>query len=417
MRIGIDDTDAPDGMCTTYLGAVLSRELAGHGFRVGIPRLLRLNPNVPWKTRGNAAICIEAEGDPEEAFRIACGCVDELAVLEAEATHPGVAVVEDPPDPAFYRKALQDFCTVEEAREVLEAAGARSRGWKLGRGLIGAAAAVSADLPDTTWELLAYRTPARWGTGREIDPLSFFLSEDASTPHTWDTVDRSQGIVVCSPHTPDPVLFGIRGESPWWVTYARSFLVTEPPWMEQLYLTNQSTDAHLREGRIGALSDGRSYRVPGMVAGEAETGPGGHVTVPLEEGGTILRCMAYEPTKEFRDVVRALRAGDRVQACGSYKRGSLNLEKIRVISVAEDSDERPPVCGACGKRMTSAGTGKGYKCPRCGARARNPEVTLHPRTLACGWYEVPPCARRHLARPLVRGGSDGKSDTVPGNTL
>jgi len=411
MRIGIDDTDAPEGMCTTYLGAVLSRRLAGRGFRVGIPRLLRLNPNVPWKTRGNAAICIDAEGDPKEAFRIACGCVDELAVLGAEGTHPGVAVVEDPPGPAFYRKALQDFCTIDEAREVLEAAGARYRGWKLGRGLIGAAAAASADLPDATWELLAYRTPDRWGTCREIDHQSFFVSEDATSPRTWDTVDRAQGLVVCSPHTPDPVLFGIRGESPWWVAYARSFLVTEPAGMEQLYLTNQSTDAHLREGRIGALEEGRSYRLAGVVAGTAETGRGGHVTVPLADSGATLPCMAYEPTKGFRDVVRGLRAGDRMEACGSYKGGSLNLEKIRVLSLAEDAERRPPVCGACGKRMTSAGRGKGYRCRSCKSRARDPEICRHPRTVACGWHEVPPCARRHLARPLVRGGPNGKDDT------
>jgi len=412
MRIGIDDTDAPDGMCTTYLGAVLCRKLAGQGFRVGIPRLLRLNPNVPWKTRGNAAICIDAGGDPEEAFRIACGCVERLAVLGAEATHPGVAVVENPPDPAFYRKALQDFCTVEEAREVLEMAGARYRGWKLGRGLIGATAAVSADLPDATWELLAYRTPDRWGTRRQIDRPSFFLSEDATSPRTWDTVDREQGIVVCSPHTPDPVLFGIRGESPWWVAYARTFLGTENPGMEQIFLTNQSTDAHLREGRIGVLADGRSYRLSGVVAGKAETGRGGHVAVPLEDGGTVLPCMAYEPTKGFRDVVRALRTGDRVEACGSYKGGSLNLEKIRILSLAGETERRPPVCRACRRRMTSAGKDKGYKCRSCGSRAREPEVCHHPRTVSCGWYEVPSSARRHLARPLIRGGPDGKSDTV-----
>jgi tRNA(Ile2)-agmatinylcytidine synthase len=412
MRIGIDDTDAPDGMCPTYLGAVLCRRLLGQGFRVGIPRLLRLNPNVPWKTRGNAAICIEAEGDPEEAFRIACGCVETLAVLGAEATHPGVAVVEDPPDPAFYRKALQDFCTISEAREVLEAAGARYRGWKLGRGLIGAAAAVSAALPDATWELLAYRPPERWGTCREIDPPSFFVSEDATAPRTWDTVDHDQGIVVCSPHTPDPVLFGIRGESPWWVAYARSFLLTESPGMEQLFLTNQSTDAHLREGRIGALAEGRSYHVSGVVTGEAETGRGGHVAVPVADSGVAIRCMAYEPTKGFRDVVRALRAGDGVEACGSFKGGSLNLEKIRILSLAEDAEQRPPVCRVCGKRMTSAGRDKGYKCRSCRSKARDPEVCRRPRTIACGWYEVPPCARRHLARPLVRGGPNGKDDTV-----
>ena len=53
--------------------------------------------------------------------------------------------------------------------------------------------------------------------------------------------------------------------------------------------------------------------------------------------------------------------------------------------------------------MTSAGTGKGYKCRACGARGREPEAERVERLLQPGWYEVPPTARRHLARPLVRG--------------
>jgi tRNA(Ile2)-agmatinylcytidine synthase len=72
MRIGIDDTDSPAGMCTTYLGAVLARRLEASGMEVTGLHLLRLNPNVIYKTRGNAAICIEAEGDPDRGFEMAC---------------------------------------------------------------------------------------------------------------------------------------------------------------------------------------------------------------------------------------------------------------------------------------------------------------------------------------------------------
>jgi tRNA(Ile2)-agmatinylcytidine synthase len=53
--------------------------------------------------------------------------------------------------------------------------------------------------------------------------------------------------------------------------------------------------------------------------------------------------------------------------------------------------------------MTSDGKGKGYKCRKCGAHAMDPEVRESPRTLTAGWYEVPPTARRHLAKPLCRG--------------
>ncbi|MDD3112051.1 MAG: tRNA(Ile2) 2-agmatinylcytidine synthetase, partial [Methanofollis liminatans] len=45
MFIGIDDTDSPAGMCTTYLGAVLVRRLKSAGLTIRETRLVRLNPN------------------------------------------------------------------------------------------------------------------------------------------------------------------------------------------------------------------------------------------------------------------------------------------------------------------------------------------------------------------------------------
>jgi tRNA(Ile2)-agmatinylcytidine synthase len=402
MWIGIDDTDSPGGMCTTYLGAVLIQRLLARGFRLGEARLIRLNPNVRWKTRGNAAIALRVEGDPLIAFETTCRCVGDLAELGAEGTEPGVAVSEQQVPAWFYEKALRSFCEQEEAVGLLEDAGAMYRGWKGGRGLIGAAAAIASHLPDSTWELLVYREPGLRGTARSIDRASFFLADAATAPATWDTVDRENDVVVCSPHTPDPVLFGIRGESPLAVSHARTLIRTEPPVMEQLWLTNQGTDGHLVEADGGDLIEGHSYRVRVTVAGRAETGRGGHVSLPARYGDRELRCMAYEPTKGFRDVVRALVPGDEVEACGSYKGGSLNLEKIRLIEPGRDVVTIPPLCRSCGKRMTSAGHRKGYKCRQCGSRAMEGEVLESSRALRPGWYEVPSSARRHLARPLVR---------------
>jgi tRNA(Ile2)-agmatinylcytidine synthase len=116
--------------------------------------------------------------------------------------------------------------------------------------------------------------------------------------------------------------------------------------------------------------------------------------------------MAYEPTKGFRDIIRMLRPGDEVVVAGSYKEGSINLEKIRVTSVISLSERRAPSCISCKKRMTSAGTDKGYKCRICGARELEPDVVHLARDLKPGWYEVPPSARRHLAKPLCRGQPD-----------
>lgn len=404
MIIGIDDTDSREGMCTTYLGAVLIGRLREAGFTIREARLIRLNPNVLFKTRGNAAIGIETDGDLEEGFSLTCTTVEELADFSGVETNPGVAVVGERPDSAFYYQALQDFCTIPEAEEVLQSWKARYRGYKNGRGLIGAAAAIASDLPDATAELLAYRNPSRCGTPRQIDKESFLTAEAATFPQTWDTVDTENNTVVCVPHTPDPVLFGIRGVSPAWVTLARSYLETEKPALEQVYKTNQGTDAHLIGGVIGALLEGRSYRLDGAVAAVPVTGQGGHVTLLLEGvDGTTLPALAYEPTKGFRDIIRALIPGDQVTVTGSYKGGSLNLEKLQLRSMAAAVVRRPPLCAACNRRMTSAGRGQGYKCRHCGIRRAEPdEVTLQ-RSLTCRWYEVPSVARRHLAKPLCRG--------------
>jgi tRNA(Ile2)-agmatinylcytidine synthase len=403
MRIGIDDTDSPAGMCTTYLGAVLARRLARAGFRINETFLVRLNPNVIYKTRGNAAICIACEGDPDTAFTLACSLVDELADLGCDATNPGVVVAKDPLPSSFYRKAVQDFCGIDEAISLLERCGAKYRGYKNGRGLIGAAAAVACDFDDATWELLSYRKPELWGTPRSVNRQSLFSAEQETWPHTWDSVDRENNVVVCVPHTPDPVLFGIRGESPAWVETARGYVQSEEPSIEQIFRTNQGTDAHLISGRSGDLREGCSYLVTGTVSSAPITGNGGHVSFILDEHGESVRCMAYEPTKGFREVIRLLLPGDEVTVAGSYKGGSINLEKIQVRSVTRMVVTRPPHCGVCGKRMTSAGTGKGYKCRACGNRAGESEQTVMKRNLTCGWYEVPPSARRHLAKPLVRG--------------
>jgi len=406
MLIGIDDTDSPAGMCTTYLGAVLARRLIRKHMRVREARLVRLNPNVTYKTRGNAAIMLDVQGDLNQAFAIASGLVDELADFSCENTNPGLVITGQKPDPAFYRKAVTDFCTVEEAIAMLDRAGARYRGWKNRRGLIGATAAVASELPDRTSEILVYREPARFGTPRSVDRPSLFKAEAATFPHTWDTVDTANDVVVCVPHTPDPVLFGIRGESPQWVMAARQMIGSEKPGIEQIWVTNQGTDAHLLPGTTGDLREGLSYLIRGTVQDRPGTGAGGHVSFTIRDGGETVRCMAYEPTKNFRTIVRELVPGDRMIVAGSYKKGSINLEKMKIVSLARLEKTRPPLCPACNKRMTSDGKGKGWKCRKCGAHADLPDVQEIPRTLEPGWVEVPPTARRHLAKPLCRGDPD-----------
>ncbi len=312
---------------------------------------------------------------------------------------------------AFARDAVRDHHTLGDAEALVDRHGFRSRGWKAGRGKIGALAAVgaSAAFDDWTYEYITYRERERWGTEREVDAESLFAAADWAYPAAWDTVDRGEGEPVCVPHTPGPILYGIRGDDPDVVREVADRVDAEPVSDAQLFVTNQGTDAHLRDARLGDVADGRGYRVEGVVATEPETRRGGHVFVeldaPADEGDATLDCAAFEPTKRFRDRVRALRPGDRLTVCGEVSRGTLKLEKFCVHSLTA-TERVTPTCPECGNRMESAGADQGYRCRDCGTTAPGKVTRPVRRDLAPGWYEVPPCARRHVAKPLVRGGFD-----------
>jgi tRNA(Ile2)-agmatinylcytidine synthase len=175
-----------------------------------------------------------------------------------------------------------------------------------------------------------------------------------------------------------------------------------------LFVTNQGTDGHLRPGTVEGARDGYAYRLDGVVASPPETRRGGHVFFDLENGEARIECAAFEPTKRFRKRVRDLRAGDRITACGEVTDGTLKLEKFAVRKLVRTALETP-ICPACGRTMESAGRGQGYRCRDCETTAEKRVERPIERDLEPGWYEVPPRARRHIAKPLVRGGFDAKT--------
>jgi tRNA(Ile2)-agmatinylcytidine synthase len=387
-------------------------------------QLVRLNPTIPYKTRGNAAVCLEVHDIP---LQIAYECTRDLimryADFSCENTNPGLVICLSRPDPDFYHKAVTGFCTVAEAKAVAAPVAVYLEGWKNERGLIGAIAAVSAKFSDETWEMLLYRSSAQKGA-RYVDALSLIVADTITTPRTWDTYDMAEGVAVCVPHTPDPVLYGIRGESPFAVARAVGCITSEQPECICLFRTNQGTDAHIIDLVFDTAYDadtstthtsnslpkeGCSYRMKGTVISHPLTGSGGHVRLDIEICTRGIRmcipCMAYEPTKSFRKIIRALIPGDFVIVYGSYIKSTLNLEKIHIVSCHEESILQAPMCEKCAKRMTSNGKNKGYKCRMCGSKHLEPARSIMRRTVHPGWYEVPSIARRHLAKPLIRGNS------------
>jgi len=422
--IGIDDTDSRErGMCTTYAASRLAGEIEAAGGDVERVLLVRLNPAVEHKTRGNAALAVHADVDPDRGLDIARDLIAESAEVDDPRTNPGLVVAEHDPDDApdavaaFAREAVRDHHEIADAEALIERAGYESAGWKNARGKIGALAAVGAwaALEEWTYEYVSYRERARRGTSRDVDLDSAFAAADERYPEAWDTVDRVEGQAVCVPRAPGPILYGIRGDDADAVRAVAAGIDSEPVESAQLFVTNQGTDAHLRDAALGAVEDGRSYRVDGTVVEPPETREGGHVFLTLADGNESdgddsdadvrLDCAAFEPTKRFRDRVRGLRVGDRITACGEIGDGTLKLEKFAVREL-NGVELATPDCPDCGRSMKSAGADQGYRCRDCGTSHGGKVERRIDRDLEDGWYEVPPCARRHVAKPLIRGGFD-----------
>ncbi|MDW8022027.1 MAG: tRNA(Ile)(2)-agmatinylcytidine synthase [Nitrososphaerota archaeon] len=410
--VGVDDTDSRKGGCTTYVAAVLLRRLGNVGVEVmGYPRLIRLNPNCPYKTRGNAAVALKLDAsDLDLVKRLTIKVVEEYSELD-EGAETGIILLRgEPPQKLreFYWKAVREIVPIEEAFVIAEDIGAEVVYYGDGKGLVGALAAIGADLsPGKTYELIAHRAREYWGMVRRVDPASIYEMDEATREYTFDNVDYETGDIKITPHTPCPVLLGIRGIDPGVLKKAFEMLrIGEPVEYVTIFETNQATDVHYQRCRIRDLRDCLNAIVEGTVSEAPRREIGGHVFFRINDGEGELTCAAYEPTKSFRDIIMQLTPGDEVTVYGAVKlkpQGlTLNLEKIQVRKLARKMISRPPLCPDCGKRMKSLGSGKGYKCRKCGKRVGKEAVDVVevPRELQIGFYEVTPAARRHLVKPL-----------------
>jgi tRNA(Ile2)-agmatinylcytidine synthase len=411
MLIGIDDTDSRRGMCTTYLASVLKEALEKKFHERVELRLVRLNPTIPFKTRGNASICICLKNS-YNVIDIVSQHIERFAHLEDLNTHPGAVFFCGkivPPDiRLFARKAMHAEVSLDKAVELIERHRLKYLSFKNGRGLIGALAAIGATFDEEfTYELIAYRLQSNFSRERYINTLSVLQADLMTYPHTWDTVDRTNETIICAPHSFDPILYGIRGDDPYKVLAAHKKIISEPIAYLTLYRTNQGTDSHIRRAQIRELEEGCSYAVTGKVITEPLTTAGGHTFFHINESGDDLTCAAFEPTKQFRTQIRKLRCGDVVTVQGSYIEGCLNLEKLGVIELSDQFEVSNPKC--CDKRMKSLGLAKGFKCSKCKAveRTRYKCKILSERDAKIGAYEVVPSARRHLATPLIRNRNQG----------
>jgi len=408
--------------------------LIDEGFDIiGFPRLVRLNPNIPWKTRGNGAVSIQVGvgcgkkikiGEFEnkelssysnkktnnyinetEVGSIVKQVVDSQARLEDINTNSGFVVLQEQPAYTVYEKTVKEVVLLDETREILDKLDGFYKGYKNCRGIIGATASIAWNpINDKTFELIAYRKKSRWGSKRFVDDDST-MEMDKKIVSTFDNFDYENKHNRLVPSSPCPVLFGIRGEKHGDLVKAKSIVKSEriDGWM--IFETNQGTDDHLQMKKIRNIKPFDSVITRGVVSKAPYDIHGGHVFFRVEDETGSIDCAAYEPTKQFRKIIRRLLPGDTVEIYGSVREKPLtvNLEKFRVKKLVEKYEKvENPVCPICGKHMKSIGKNQGYRCVRCGEKSNKPVIRRVNRELKPGFYEVPVCARRHLSKPLKR---------------
>ncbi len=415
-------------MCTTYLATEIIREFSELDM-IHNPRLVRLNPNVPWKTRGNGAVSIQfgkgtgkskiigqingknikcyetgtGTRPTNEHFKRACQLVDKLAYFDDEKTNPGLILTDKKPPQGLYWQAVRQ---VVKKNPHLKVANPKfHKGWKNGRGLIGSISATAWRPRDSTYEVIAYREQKKWGKPRKID-IASVQKMDKSIKTTFNNYDYEEKHMAIMPSSPCPILFGIRGDAEKDLHRARDIVESEKISRWLIFLTNQGTDDHIVQGSISSLEPFTSVKVRGKVASVPRIIEGGHLIFRLSNGKKEVDCTIYEPAKGFRRVGEKLRPGDVISVQGGIRKEpfTINVEKLYIETLANVSEKvANPMCKKCKKRMKSIGKDQGYRCS-CGAKAREnqAEFSVVKRELKIGWYEPPVGSRRHLAMPLKR---------------
>jgi tRNA(Ile2)-agmatinylcytidine synthase len=410
--MGIDDMDAEDGGCTTYVMYSFIKYLVNDGLVndvIGLPRLTRLNPYVPFKTRGNASLSIILKVDSEDAARDYVELMQIIAdqmVRRTGKTSPGIAYIvvddlEKMPDRLtwFYGKSVRDVVNMDLAQRVSEKVGAKLIG---GRGTIGALASIGFVPSDATYEFIAYRNED--SERPTINAQDVTTWDTATKPFTFLNIDGTH--VLIEPHGPDPVLFGVRGDSPYHVISMGNYLANKYGaigWI--VYLTNQGTDEHRTHS--GRYIPYRNVDVIGIIV-SVSFDEYGHAHIKLDNG---MRAIAYRHlgiSKELSNCVDCL-----VDIWGGVKPGEENTIYVEGIRVLHDREIEVtnPRCPRCGGPMESLGRVGILRCKRCGFKDKLPRVI----SARNRWFLINPreSEYRHLMKPIERVGLEGLALYIP----
>ena len=428
LNIGFDDTDSPKGMCTTFLAYKIVDLLKKQETEfLDFPKLIRFNPNIPWKTRGNGAVSLQIRTkNPSKIKNQIKNLVEKYSDIKNGA-NPGLVFYESKEIPEqftrFSKLALWQLINRNLAKKFATENNIEFFYQGNGQGLVGAIGAIGYDFQDHTLELLSYRKNSNFGKERKLSAKSVKTMQEKTLPYTFNSFDNKKERVLITPHGPDPVFYGVRGENVTSLLRAIKILETDEKLAGyMIFKSNQGTGDHLKnEFNITNIKPYASGKITGIISDEPKIVKGGHVFFSIISNGYELRCAVYKPTG-MSFVTLSLIKGDKVCIGGGIRKASknhpriLNLEFIDVINLEKNLIKFNPICKNCDKKMKSKGKSQGYQCIKCGKKLANKVILEIPRKIKKQLYIPSVSAHRHLSRPLQRIGRINKESKFDEST-
>ena len=416
LNIGFDDTDSPKGMCTTFLAYKIVDLLQKQKTEfLDFPRLIRFNPNIPWKTRGNGAVSIRIKTDnPSKVKNQIKNLVLKFSDTQNGA-NPGLVFFESDSIPSefinFSNLALWQLINRNKVKRFAKKNNMEFFYQGNGQGLVGAIGAIGYDFEDHTLELLSYRKKPKFGKERKISTESVKIMQEKTSPNTFNSFDTKKGRILITPHGPDPVFYGVRGENVDSLVYATKILKSnEKLDGYMIFKSNQGTSDHLKnELNFETMKPYASGKIAGIVSNSPKIIKGGHVFFKILSKNHEFWCAVYKPTG-ISTIASNLIKGDKILVGGGVRKASknfpriINLEFIEVIQLKKNISTSNPLCKKCNKKMKSKGKNQGFQCISCGKKSSKKVPVEISRKIKKQLYLPKMSAHRHLTRPKQRLG-------------
>lgn len=420
LHIGFDDTDSRKGMCTTFLAYKIVEYLKKEQVHfLDYPYLIRFNPNIPWKTRGNGAVAIKIKTEkPDTIKKNIIEFIKKYSSIN-EGANPGLVFYQQEKIPEHFSKfgktALCRLISRNQAKEFASKNDVESFYLGNGQGLVGAIGAIGYSFDDHTFELISYRKESNFGKKREIYKESVKEMQNLTRSRTFNSFDEEKNRVLIAPHGPDPVLFGVRGEDVESVLKGALMVRAAEKFAGYMvFRSNQGTGAHLKnELDVSDLKPFSSGTISGKISNEPKIKLGGHVIFSIIKDGQEVQCAVYKPTG-ITQIASKLIKGDVVKVGGGIRKASknhqrtLNVEFLQVLELEKNLKMVNPFCPACKKRMKSKGKNQDFECIKCGSTSKHKTLEEIPREIEKRLYVPILSAHRHLTRPLQRIGKSNK---------